>query len=237
MRSLSFAVLLCAVLNMLQSTVQAQEYQVIDPKNPAYCKVIDDPKLPRVLIIGDSISIGYTHDVQKQLVGVANVHRIKENGGPTTNGIKKIDQWIGDSKWDVIHFNWGLHDIKYMNEKGELINDIKSGKQQVSAEDYEKNLNALVERLEKTGAKLIWRNTTPVPEGAGGRVTGDEVKYNDIAAKIMKAHNIPTDDMYGYCMPHLKEWQMPKNVHFTAKGSKKLAEDAVAHIKVALGTK
>ena len=47
-----------------------------------------------------------------------------------------------------------------------------------------KNLRKLVERLQKTNAKLIWRNTTPVPKGAKGRVVGDSVKYNEIAAKV-----------------------------------------------------
>jgi hypothetical protein len=66
--------------------------------------------LPRVLLIGDSISMGYTLDVRELLKGKANVHRIPTNGGPTTNGLKNIKAWLGDSKWDVIHFNWGLHD-------------------------------------------------------------------------------------------------------------------------------
>src|SRR5215212_9456507 len=59
------------------------------PQDPAYAKITDDPKLPRVLLIGDSISIGYTLPVRKQLKGTANVHRIPENGGPTTNGVAK----------------------------------------------------------------------------------------------------------------------------------------------------
>src|SRR5512137_2492523 len=42
---------------------------------PAFAPVSDDPKLPRVLLIGDSISIGYTLPVRKLLAGKANVHR------------------------------------------------------------------------------------------------------------------------------------------------------------------
>src|SRR5258708_38523820 len=83
-----------------------------NPKN-----MPDDPALPRVLIIGDSISIGSTDPVRELLHGKANVHRISENGGPTSNGVKKIDQWLGggkDAKWNVIIFNFGLHDLKIM---------------------------------------------------------------------------------------------------------------------------
>jgi len=67
--------------------------------NPAFAKVIDDPKLPRVLLIGDSISIGYTRDVQQNLKGKANVHRIPTNGGPTTRGRANIEKWLGN-----VHF-------------------------------------------------------------------------------------------------------------------------------------
>ncbi len=73
---------------------------------PAFATVEDDPRLPRVLLIGDSISIGYTVPVRKLLAGKANVHRIPTNGGPTTRGLEQIDKWLGKKPWDVIHFNW-----------------------------------------------------------------------------------------------------------------------------------
>lgn len=201
--------------------------------NPAFEKIVDDPALPRVLLIGDSISIGYTVDVRELLKGKANVHRIPVNGGPTTNGLKNIDDWLGDSKWDVIHFNWGLHDLKYMNDKGQLAN-VNDGHQQVPLEEYEENLSKLVARLEKTGAKLIWRNTTPVPEGSQGRVPGDEVKYNAVAAKIMKDKGIPTDDQYAFVKPRMDELMLKANVHFTKEGYRALAGQAVAAIEAAL---
>ena len=71
---------------------------------------VDDPALPRVLLIGDSISIGYTVEVRRILAGRANVHRIAANGGPTQQGLKDIQAWLGAGRWDVIHFNWGIWD-------------------------------------------------------------------------------------------------------------------------------
>ena len=78
------------------------------PANPAMRPIQDVPGLPRMLLIGDSISIGYTLPVRERLAGKANVHRIPENGGPTTNGLARLDAWLGTQRWDVIHFNWGL---------------------------------------------------------------------------------------------------------------------------------
>ena len=204
--------------------------------NPAMAKVKDVPGLPRVLLIGDSISIGYTVPVRQMLEGKANVHRPLTNCGPTSKGVVEIEKWLGDGKWDVIHFNWGLHDLKYLGPNGENLADPTkaSSKQQVPPEQYEANLRKLVERLKKTDAKLIWRSTTPVPEGAKGRVVGDSAKYNAIAAKIMKEHDIPIDDQYAFALPRLKEIQRPANVHFTTEGSKQLAKQAVEAIFKAL---
>ena len=171
--------------------------------NPAFVPVKDDPALPRILLIGDSISIGYTVPVRDMLKGVANVHRPLTNCGPSSTGVKELDKWLGDGKWDLIHFNFGLHDLKYMGPNGENLYDPKKGKQQVPPAEYEKNIETITARLKKTGAKLIWRNTTPVPEGCKGRVVGHSKQYNEIAARVMKKHNIAVHDMYTVSYTHL----------------------------------
>ena len=204
---------------------------------PAAMKPVKDtPGLPRVLLIGDSISIGYTVGVRELLLGKANVHRPLTNCGPTTKGVKELDKWLGDKPWDVIHFNFGLHDLKYLGPRGQNLADPKGegSHQQVPLADYEKHLKTMVARLEKTGARLIWRSTTPVPPGARGRVVGDSAKYNKVAAKIMKERKITIDDMYSFCMPRLKEIMRPANVHFTPAGSKALAKQAVTAITAVL---
>jgi len=197
--------------------------------DPAFAAVTDDPKLPQVLLIGDSISIGYTVPARKLLAGKANVHRIPENGGPTSTGLQKIDKWLDDGKWDVIHFNWGLHDIKM--DMG--------GKHQVPLEEYEKNLRGLVKRLEATNAKLIWASTTPVPEGklSPPRKDSDVVEYNALAKKIMEENGVAIDDLYAFARPMLDTIQMPVNVHYTPKGSEALAERVATSIQEALGKK
>ena len=192
--------------------------------NPAFAKVVDDPKLPRVLLIGDSISIGYTRDVQRKLKGKANVHRIPTNGGPTTRGLANIDKWLGNAHWDVIHFNWGLHDLKYIK-----------GRKQVPLDEYERNLRVLVRRMKKTGARLVWCATTPVPEGVSPpRKNAEVLQYNAVAAKIMTENKIPTDDLYSFAKPQLKKLQRPHNVHFTPTGSKILAGQVAGSILAAL---
>ena len=208
--------------------------------NPALQQIEDVAGLPRVLLLGDSISIGYTVAVRKQLEGVANVHRPAANCGPTTRGLAAIDSWLqtggADKKWDVIHFNWGLHDLKYQDKDGKGLADPAAADsvQQVPPAQYEKNLTALVERLKKTGATLIWCSTTPVPEGSNGRKVGDSVAYNTIAAKVMQAQGVAIDDLYTFAKPRLDEIQLPANVHFSPEGSATLAGQVSAEIKKAL---
>ena len=67
--------------------------------------------LPRVLLIGDSICGGYEKGVKRLLDGKAEVVKNAGNAEYTGTGLKKIDEWLGDGKWDVIHFNWGLWDM------------------------------------------------------------------------------------------------------------------------------
>jgi hypothetical protein len=204
--------------------------------NPAMQPIEDVAGLPRVLLIGDSISIGYTLPVRKLLAGKANVHRPLTNCGPTTRGLEGLDAWLGEGKWDVIHFNWGLHDLKYMGAQGQNLADPNApdSHQQVPIKAYEANIGTLVARLQKTGATLIWRSTTPVPEGAKGRVVGDAAKYNAVAKAIMDEHGIAIDDHYSLVMNSKDPLMLPANVHFSSTGSQRLAEQAVAAITKAL---
>ena len=195
--------------------------------DPAFAKVTDDPKLPRVLIIGDSISIGYTPPLRELLKGKANVHRIPTNGGPTSNGVKNVDAWLGKEKWDVIHFNFGLHDLKVMPD----------GKHQVERDQYEQNLASLVDRFKQTGAKIIWATTTPVPEGTLNppRKFGDVAEYNAVAAKVMAAKKVTIEDLNAAVTPNIKTLQKPHDVHYTAEGYKVLATEVAKSIEAALG--
>ncbi|MEX2174205.1 MAG: SGNH/GDSL hydrolase family protein [Pirellulaceae bacterium] len=204
-------------------------------ERPEFQPVEDVAGLPRVLLIGDSISIGYHLAVREALAGKANVHRPPTNCGPTTTGVEQIDTWLGEGKWDVIHFNFGLHDLKYVNDQGQNV-DPSKGHPQVSLANYEKNLESLVARLKKTGAKLIFATTTPVPEGSSARRFGDERKYNDAALAVMKQHGVAIDDLHALALPKLKEIQLPANVHFKPAGSKLLGQQVAEEISKALGS-
>ncbi|MFN3168799.1 MAG: SGNH/GDSL hydrolase family protein [Phycisphaeraceae bacterium] len=197
-----------------------------------------DADLPRVLIIGDSISQGYHQTVVNQLKGKAIVTRIPQNGEWTGTGVEKLDDWLGDTPWVTIHFNFGLWDMygwPYHEEDR-------------SPKAYRKRLNKIVKRLKQTGATLIWATTTPAcpePEVTMLRRWQTQVviapelekRYLDAAARVMKKHKVRVNDLHALIKPQLEKYAVaPDNVHFTAEGSERLGKQVAAEILRTLET-
>jgi hypothetical protein len=195
--------------------------------------------LPKVLIMGDSISIGYTSHVIENLKGVAEVRRHKGNAGPTIRGVAKIEEWLGKWKWDVIHFNWGLWDIYGWEYH----------KDDRSPEAYGKRLESLVGRLKKTGAKLIWATTTPACPANETTMerrfkqkvwisTELERKYLEVALAVMKKYGVKVNDLHAFMKPRWNKYAIAdNNVHFTKLGSQKLGEQVAKAIQFVLSSK
>ena len=216
--SLSWA----AVLPLLGATLPAAETEAPDVAG-----------LPRVLLLGDSISIGYTAPVQARLKGRANVHHGGEGRFDSGYALAHLDSWLGAGKWTVIHFNYGLWDIKYVDSQG-ADGLVATGTLIGSQASYERNLRAIVKRLQRTGAKLIFATTTPVPDGTPSRIKDTELPLNAFAVRLMKEKGIPIDDLHAYVMPRLAELQLPKNVHFKPAGDEALGDAVAASILAAL---
>lgn len=199
-------------------------------KRPEFSYVKNDPTLPNVLIYGDSISIHYTRRVRQELKGQANVYRLYCNGQDSRAFIAKMTRMhtaMRDGQldnpwtfqWDVIHFNVGLHDLKYL--AGKKL-DKENGKQRTPIDYYEKNLSKIAVYLQKLApdAKLIFATTTPVPEGEPGRFAGDAHKFNDAALNALSKHpEISINDLFTFTKPnHSKWWMKPGDVHYNEVG-------------------
>ncbi|WP_200587130.1 SGNH/GDSL hydrolase family protein [Pedobacter segetis] len=185
-----------------------------------------NPK-PKILIIGDSISIGYTPFVKSNLKDEAEVIHCKGNAKFTDNGIAHLDEWLGTEKWDIIQFNWGLWDICYRdpNKPAEYTNRDKiKGKITTDKKTYEANLQTMVNRLKQTDAKLIFVTTTYVPDQEIGRYNKDVMAYNAIAKQVMKRNNIVVNDLYAVSKQIHDEYGLnDTNVHYKKEGYLKLA--------------
>jgi lysophospholipase L1-like esterase len=189
---------------------------------------------PKILIIGDSISIGYTPFVQEALKNEAIVKHNPGNAQHTGTGLLKVEEWIGNKDWDIIQFNWGLWDLCYRHPEASVYGnrDKINGTITFSSEQYKENLIKLVIRLKQTDAKLIFVTTSYVPEGEAGRFKGDEIKYNKVAKKIMKENNVLVNDIHKASKKiHKKYMKEEGDVHFTEMGYELLAIEIINFIR------
>jgi len=140
--------------------------------------VIKDPKLPRVLLIGDSILNGYLKPVREALKDQANIDAWVN---PYSQASYKLDEMLAAilarANYDIVHFNMGLHGW----QKGR----IPEGK-------FEPLTAKLVEAIRKgaPNAKLIWASSTPVtvkkqPGQADPEINPIIIEHNAMAAKVM----------------------------------------------------
>jgi hypothetical protein len=222
---LSFAVTVVAA--EVSAAPELDEKATARPDDTKYWKdalipIQDQPGLPRVLLIGDSVSVCYTLATRRELQGEANVHRIPENAGHTGKSLEKIDGWLSSGKWEVIHFNWGLHDLRQGIG--------------TTVEEYEQNLRKLVKKMQATGAKLIWCSITPLPPDLPRSAAGTEtlLAYNAVAKKVMDENDIAIDDLYTFARPQVQKLQIPRSAHFTEEGSIVLAKQVAGSIRQAL---
>lgn len=211
----------------------------------------DDPTLPRVLVVGDSISMNYHQATKEQLKGIANYYRVVGNAGPSDRGVTCMELWLGDYKqkglhWDLIQFNHGLHDLKQLyNEETKTY-----GKYQIDIKTYQANLEKEIAILRKTGATLMWCSTTPVPNSSIGRwdnVTmgrrkDEDLAFNKAALEVISKHpDILINDLNqsvrdaAKSSEHFANWNKGTDVHFWHAPQQKIVGKAVANaIKDAL---
>jgi len=180
----------------------------------------NETNLPRVLLLGDSIARDYYPEVEKRLAGKAFVARLATSrfvADPVL--LKEIELLLTQEKFDVIHFNNGMHGWQHHEE------------------EYRTAFPKLIKTLRKHApeAKLIWATTTPLRNGKD--VTWDtKAEYsneriaarNAIAAEIVGAQKIPTVDLNA-AVRGRPEWHSD-NVHFSGEGSQILAAEVSAAV-------
>jgi lysophospholipase L1-like esterase len=178
--------------------------------------------LPRVFLIGDSIAAGYADTVREHLAGRASVQLRPENGEDSRNLLRRAPAWLAGERFDVIHFNCGLHDIKRAHATCDL---------QVPIEEYERNLHQIVELLRPYAQTLIWARTTPVMDGQPvpwkgfDRFNRDVDAYNQVADAVMTGSGIALNDLHGAVVGAGLDMCLSEDgVHMTETGDRVLGE-------------
>ena len=176
--------------------------------------------LPRVLLLGDSISMSYTAGVRQRLGGAAQVLRAPDNCRTTRRTLENLEAWLGKGEWHIIHINCGIHDVTRLDAKG---SSAAHGEPQVPLAAYCSTLERILARLARTRARLVWATTTPVGEEVAVRRNEDIDAYNRAAAEVVARHVASVDDLHA--LVRASESQLwSDGVHFTDEGSEILGK-------------
>lgn len=187
---------------------------------------VTDPSLPRVLLIGDSITNEYLEPTRKALVGKANIDAWIT---PTTQADKSLPRTIAAilawQKYAVVHFNLGLHGW----QKG-----------RIPEGQYEPLTHQLVENLRKGApqATLIWATITPVtvkgePEKLNPDIQPIIEEHNRMALEVMKSEGVQIDDLAGLMAKNLP-LAVGDMFHWKSPGVALLADSVTKSISAAL---
>lgn len=212
--------------------------------------------LPNVLVLGDSISIGYTPFLRKRLEGVANVCRPPCNCGATQfyfrerNGLK---DWLGTNRWDVITVNCGIWDFCYMrgdpvgtdhfwgDQTLEALPPLQRGtairargfRVRTPIPAYMANLRRILTDLKATGATVVFALTTPVPAYQDDDRCGLARAYNEVAESVCRELDVRTVDLYS--VGERNYANQPDRCHYNDAGNDALAESLAGTVSESLG--
>jgi len=171
----------------------------------------------RIVLIGDSIRMGYQEVVGSELDGLAEVWAPGDNGGNSANVLCHLDEWALSRPASVVHINCGLHDLKKQFDSAEAA---------IPVEQYEANVRQILERLVRASqGAVVFATTTPVNEmwhhenKGFDRIEADVTVYNEAAAAVAEGLAVPINDLFGVVAKAGRDRLLQDDgVHFTAEG-------------------
>lgn len=192
-------------------------------------------ELPLVILLGDSIRMGYQNVTTRELAGTAQVWAPKENCAHSAHTLAHLDKWLEGKTPTLIHINCGLHDM-WRNDDGSIRH---------AEEAYVENLAAIFARLKELApqATLVFALTTPVDQdlqktsryGRVVRRNADIPRYNAAARELAQANGVLVNDLYA-AVNHigLKQLISADGVHLNQQGCDVLGKAVADCVRQAL---
>jgi lysophospholipase L1-like esterase len=189
--------------------------------------------MKKLILIGDSIRMGYQDTVAESLKDFAQIDCPEDNGGTSANVLAHLDAWAIDKQPDIVHINAGLHDLAREPD----------GSTRVAIDAYEQNVRTILTRLrDQTGALVIWALTTPVNQRlhhenkSFDRFEDDVVRYNAVARRVAEQMNVAINDLYTFVMDAGRDdLLVDDGVHFTDEGKRKLGDRVAQVVRASAG--
>ena len=190
--------------------------------------------MKKVLLLGDSIRMGYQQFVKEELTGEYEVRYPEDNGRFAAYTLWQVNQEL---KWnpdiELVHFNNGYWDMNVEAPMTEAIHPV---------EEYVSFLRRIVTLCRQCGAKVVFATTVPILEaGAAGDNTGVQgtinysnewvKEYNAAATKLMAELDVPVNDLYALCMEDDRRYKCEDMLHLSEEGSRRCAKQVAEFIR------
>ncbi len=188
----------------------------------------------KVLLLGDSIRMGYQQFVKEELADEYEVRYPEDNGRFAAYTLWQVNQEL---KWnpdiELVHFNNGYWDMNVEAPMTEAIHPV---------EEYVSFLRRIVTLCRQCGAKVVFATTVPILEaGAAGDNTGVQgtinysnewVKtYNAAAVELMAQLDVPVNDLYALCMQDSRRYKCEDMLHLSEEGSRACAKQVAEFVR------
>lgn len=192
--------------------------------------------MKKVLLLGDSIRMGYDKAVKRSLEGKAEVYFPQENCRFASYLLRNISDYrqLSDNQpFDVIHWNAGLWDcLRLFEEDPHTPLDV-----------YAYYIDRVCIRLKKLypNAKIIFATSTKVQSEKMDkdfkRYNEEIEEYNRTAVEVVKKHGFPVNDLYAVSDTLPEEAHSDSVHYYTPLGTEVFTNAVLVHLKEALGIK
>lgn len=191
--------------------------------------------MKKVLLLGDSIRMGYDEYVKEILKDKCEVfYDDIDNGRFAAYTLWQVNQFFKNfGKFDVVHWNNGYWDMNIESPMIEAMHPV---------DEYIHFLKRIILEIQRNGAEIIFATTTPILEqgsamdntGTGIKINYNNdwvIKYNDAAKKLMLEKNITVNDLYTLMLQDKNVYKSEDRLHLTEEGYRICAEQAARLIE------
>lgn len=190
--------------------------------------------MKNVLLVGDSIRIGYDQAVKKSLEGKANVYFPEENCRFAAYVLRQIHAYKGlikEGEVDVLHWNAGLWDcLRILGEDPHTPMDI-----------YTYYIERICIRIQKVypNARVIFATSTRVQSEKmrdDFKRYNEEIEaYNEAAVAVVEKYGFEVNDLYAVSAALPPEAHSDAVHYYTPLGTEAFTNKVLSCIAPALG--
>ena len=180
---------------------------------------------PKVVLIGDSIRLGYAPNVAERLAGKATVVSPPANGGDSANVLEHLEEWVIREKPDVVHLNCGLHDLKRSAGRTGATRSSRTGTRRTSGGSSPGSAARPAPRWSSPTRRPSWTSGTPGGGPASIGPTPTCAATTPRPPRSCGEAGVPVHDLYWVVEQAGPERMLgPDGTHYTPEGYDRLAE-------------